>query len=455
MLLSLVHGVAAQSETATPTLTPSPSTTATPTPPATTSPTPSPTASVTPSITSSPTPSPSASTTLAVVVLRVGDPAGVRVDASRPTRALPLFADWYDVESGTRFRSVAVRGSSETILNKRHRACTLGAGTAGVVNFHADGLPSNTVDGRLMVWPCYDVPAGSGLSFSSPRTIAVLDYNGEVDTRMGGRGASGAAGAGTGWRQVATVDGSSFWAAAMGASAAGFRYIERPLTSFDSAYVVSGRGAPGGARQPGYNDARGLLISSGPFTDGVLRLWGSSSSLDGSSWSTVFSLSSGTHGGLPRTAGSGATALPGVRFASGSSPWGFLFDADGWLWLSLDRPGSDKRGVLQGWARPAGASSWALQTTSAISADPLRSLTGRYEGGRGFVLYATSTRTLYRYFTRSAELREVVARPPTGAVFRGVALPPSADGAAPSPSRTRTPSRTRSRSQSRKPRMLR
>jgi hypothetical protein len=383
---------------------------------------------VSPDATSSPSATPSRSTAAspaaahAIVVLRAGD--GVyRPDESRPGVALPLFWDWISTATGARFNVTPIRGVAATVLGARHRACTLAVGMAGYVNLFADGLPTNSADGRLAVVPCYNVPVGGSLGVASPRTIAVLSADGAVDTRVGGNLPSGLAGAGTGWRQVATVDGTSFWTAAAAAAGGGFRYAGQPLTAFDRAVALAGRGALGGSKQPGYNDARGLLLAVGPARDGTLRLWGASSTLDGAGWATVFSLAK-SGGSLPRSAGAVTAALPGLRFSSGASPWGFVFDADGWLWVSVDDPAAAMRGVVQGWRRGAGGT-WARQEAVAVAAETLRSLTGRDEAGAGFALYAASSVAVYRFVARSgARSASVVARPPAGTVFRGVVLPP-------------------------------
>jgi hypothetical protein len=384
----------------------------------------------------------------------VGDaaPGGLQPVATSPTMALPLWVDWLDGRTGALLNSTAVRSVSAVVAGVRQRACTLGAGQAGVVSFSADGLPSNSADGRLAVWPCYHVAAGSTLSFTSMRTIAVLGADGSVDTRIGGTGSTGgAAGAGTGWRQVATLDGSAYWTASVGASNSGIRYIPQPVTAFDASVPVAGRGAPGGTAQPGYNDVRGLVLA--PGRDGVVRLWGSSSGLDGATWATVFSLG-GASAPLPRTAATTALApLPGLVLSAGTAPWGFVLDAtSGWVWLSADRTGATSRGVLQGWARSG--TTWARQRAVTVTADPLRSLTGRDElaasgGGRSYVVYAASSRGVWRYDTGAAAdgAATLIARPPAGTQFRGVVLPP-APGASPTPSRTvvksAAPTRTRS-----------
>jgi hypothetical protein len=379
---------------------------------------------ITPPASRSPSPTAAASSYV-VVALRAGDGSTYRPDASKPGVALPLFWEWIDVGSGARRRVAPVRVAATTVGGVRHRACTLTVGLAGYVNWFADGLPSNSADGRLAVVPCYNVPAGATISVASPRTIAVLSADGTVDTRVGGVAPSGLAGAGTGWRQVATVDGSSFWTAAAAATGGGFRYVGAPATKFDTSAALAGRGAPGGNKQPGYNDARGLLLAAGPARDGVLRLWGASSTLDGAGWATVFSLTK-TGGALPRSAGATAAALPGLAFGRGASPWGFTFDGDGWLWVSVDDPASPTRGVVQGWRRAA-SGTWVRQEAVAVAAETLRSLTGRDEVGAGFVVYTASSIAIYRYVTRAgATSATVVARPLTGTSFRGVVLPPAA-----------------------------
>jgi hypothetical protein len=403
---------------------------------------------------------------LAVLMLRVGDAAagGLRPDGAAPGTALPLFVDWLHAGTGGVLNRTAVLAKAAAVGGtSRQRACTLAAGTVGGVSLDADGLPSNSADGRLAVWPCYDVPAGSPVGAASPRTVAMLRAGGGVDTRVGGAGSTGgAAGAGTGWRQVVTLDGSALWTASMGATAAGVRYVPQPLTAFDSSVPVVGRGAPGEAAQPGYRDVRALALVRG--RDGVLRLWGASSTLDGTGWATLFAVG-GPRAPLPTSAAAASAAggplpLLGMALSPGTSPWGFVVDpATGGVWLSADHPTSTARGVLQGWAapgRPGGT--WSRVHVVVVAPDPLRSLAARAEGASAaFVVYASSARGVWRYDTATAAGTAAVllARPPAGTHFRGVMLPPAPGAGSPTPSRTAVksvpPSPTRSRSLTRSP----
>ena len=75
--------------------------------------------------------------------------------------ALSVFADYVDVATGVVVDSLPMPSASGSGL----AACTLGTGEGWYAwNLDTDGLPSVTADGRYVVFPCFDIPAGEPMS---------------------------------------------------------------------------------------------------------------------------------------------------------------------------------------------------------------------------------------------------------------------------------------------------
>ena len=111
-------------------------------------------------------------------------------------------------------------------------------------------------------------------------------------------------------------------------------------------------------------------------------------------------------------------ALNGFSSYTSMSPWQFVFASATVVWVSDDSN-------LAGWnlrqfSAPSGT--WAQTTTVSLSTLPIYSFTGRTEAA-GYVLYATTTLSLYRYVT-ATHVNTVIATAPAYAYFKGVALAP-------------------------------
>jgi hypothetical protein len=379
------------------------------------------------------------------VALRVGDAA--HGTGAPPGTALPVYWDWYEARStNARWLSVPVA----SVADGASRACTLAAGT-GAWEYDAEGLPSSSSDGgRLAFAPCYNVPAGRRVSSVSSKTIAVLDAAGRSSTAIGAPGgvdgmSVGKRGPGTGWRQVASLDGRSFYTASLAASRYGFRYVGEPGAESTAVRVYGQTTYPDGSVQGGTNDVRSVAVA--PGYNGGWRLYGSSSSLD-AGWDTVFSI-----GGQALPTGSTGTAAPLKGMAGLRSPWTFVFESPSRLWVAVDVGG---KGTVQLWRFQSEVLGWARVATVSLSSALVRSVVGRVEFG-GWVLYAADARRVYRYDT-VARVKRTVATAVPGTVFRGVALPPrklSSPTSSTTPESTRAVSRspvaTRSRQMSRSP----
>lgn len=396
-------------------------------------------------------------------MLRLGDPATERpVDGVSPGTALPLFIDYVRLRPSV---SVVNTIALPSVSGDGGAACTLAAGSdPSRWDFEEEGFPSNSVDMRLGLIPCYNVSEGGNIGSESQKTIALVDSSGQVDSSISGLLGTGSANGNGGWRQLASADGTSFYTASTASQAGGFRYISNPRAldaqgRFVSTRILSSNFAAGN------KDARAVVLYAG-------KLFAMAGPSD-APFDTLTQLGAGT----APTASTGAfTRLAGI--GSLGSAWSFCWGAT-WtdVFVSVDRPVF--RGMVQLWRRStaAGAAFSRVFTIEFSKGSPVRSITGRSEFGR-FVLYGTTRSRLYRYDTSGIALRTtqatVVHTAAPGTQLRGVffgGLPAETQTPSPtrSPSRTRTAtktqsrsptaskslqSRSRSRSQTKKPRKL-
>lgn len=340
-------------------------------------------------------------------------------------RAYRLYLDVYRLRPSPAVRVMTIPLPAAANASAGQRACTLsvGTGAGGGWAASADGLPSLSADGRVGMVPCWDVPAGGGIDpAAASKTLARVFWTASaggtssvatagrgaatvslaVDSSLGGELAPGLrAGANNGWRQVASVDGTTgFWAAAVGATGSGVSYIvpssteaARPEGSWAVTRVFTVRGGAGSldARSVGFSANGRLVAASSPLDkgyDGLFYLGASAAE-------------------RPTTAGSPAAAsfaLPGIRSLS---PWAFAFDGLTRVWVAVDNSPRGKGTLLQftfgGSAPQAPASTtWAFSASVTLSSTaPVYSLAGRPEFGR-YVLYATDAKRVYRVDTAAA-----------------------------------------------------
>ena len=326
-----------------------------------------------------------------LMVIRLG---GDLLPNNDGNAALPIFADYIDVSTGTVLRSLPMR----SFASENGGACTLGHGTAlGNWNYNTDGLPSNTEDGRFVIVPCFNTNSGDTMTMMGSKTIALIGTNFSVvysralypyiDTAQQ-----------SGFLQVASSDATSYWMAGSSRDHSGFRYYSS-LTARTSMCIH-------GASCSRENYAvRGIGVYNG-------ILYGSA--VD-AGIATLFRFSHSSP--LPSSVEQDSIALRGLPLTM--SPWTFIFESPTSLWVSVDDsdqwPGAIRHFELRDDA-------WgALETVTLDSVNPTYSITGRVEGS-SFVLYAASCSALFRYDSEAATSR-VIAVPAAGQHFRGVALP--------------------------------
>ena len=333
---------------------------------------------------------------MSILIVRLGDNSSTAYGADA---AFPVYLDEVDVWSGAVLRSTAL----QSVASEASPACTLGRGsTRREWNYATDGLPSNSEDMKLALLPCFNISAGSRMTMMSSKTIAQLSSDAHATNSAPLYPYMDELGP-TGFRQVASVDGTSFWMAGASADHWGFRFAD----SVNARTTVFVQGEFSG---PGQHDARSVTVH-----DGVL--YGSAGPVD-VGFSSVFAVSAVT--ALPET----AVADP-ARLLSGLpanlSCWTFTFETNASLWISVDDvPGWP--GAVHHYALVDG-SAWVLQRTVMLDATAaVYSITGRAEAG-GFALYAASSVGVYRY-DASTDSTHVVATPGAARYFRGVAIPP-------------------------------
>ena len=386
-------------------------------------------------------------------VLRLGNATFSATGLPHGT-ALPLFVDYYDVGGGgaspSPFRSVPLElphGSP------RRRWCTLARGTPAL---DAEGLPSNSVNRRLALVPCYNVAPGVR-GVIATRVVGNRSLGVVADARslaaihrvpIGDGLSASAGGATSGFRTVASRDGSAFYTASIAARDFGIRYF---VPGDNTSVRISGelgQHPRNGFSQGGTNDIRSLALARSPT-----RLYALSSPLD-AGWDTVFSVCAfrDCNASLPVSAARQVEPLlPPL-----ASAWAFVFEGVWSVWLSMEGAGGgaqlrkyENSVHLSG--QQARRNHWVTAYTKEPSDWPtarvLRSLAGRSEpdtrsaqrNAFKFVLYAADTTSVYRIDTLEPDRHTVVATAPPHTQFRGVVLPPrTAPTATPSPMSTRS-----------------
>ena len=364
--------------------------------------------------------------------------------------------DYYDIGGAFSrpFRIVPLE------LPGRRRQCTLARGSPAL---DAEGLPSNSVDRQLALVPCYNVAPGvrgviafgnANKSLGEVKEARGLTAIHHVPIGGGLRGAT------SGFRQVASLDGSAFYTASIAARDFGIRYFVRGATTSVHIAGSQGQSPPDGLPRGGTNDIRSLAFARLPP-----RLHAVSSPLD-AGWDTIYSIcaSRECNATVPVLATGVATQLlPPL-----TSAWTFVFDGMWSVWVSMvNATGSAQLRHYVNLVRISGQQArrkhWVPSYTKAdfpAATGPLRSLTGRSEPymkfgspAAKFVLYACDATTVFRVDTLS-KIHTVVAAAPANALFRGVVLPPSVDPTptpTPSPARTGTGTPSKSTSKSRTP----
>jgi hypothetical protein len=328
--------------------------------------------------------------------------------------------------------------------------CTLGLSLGPGWLADTDGLPSMSPDGVVMTIPCFATASGTTLSMDTPKVIATLNWTGAVglSNRLADTYGGFAFGARSGVRTAVARDGSGYggyYMAGMSSYAWGFRWVAS-LGSNTSVYVIGENDG-----DPGLNDARWVGVYAN-------QLYGASSLLD-VGWNGVFSLGSGTPSGseLPLTF---LDAKPVLSLADATqSVWSFLWENATSLWVALDGDPSWV-GALANYVKPPGSAAsftaWPraqrIGLTPRPGGAPVYSISSRIEDfpydaandwAPELVLYASSSTTVWRYFTVTRNLTTIYSVP-TGSVFRGVAVAPR-EVLSPTGTPTLTASRTASR----------
>ena len=324
-----------------------------------------------------------------IAVYRVGDGSGALTSAGTPVFIDELGAD------GTLLRSIPMP-SAATLPS--HRLVASGTATS-------EGFITRSADGASLVLTGYDAAPGTAavpgtLSTATPRTIALVNLAGAIDTSTA---LTDAASAGNP-RSAASPDGTSFWFA----------------------------GSTGGVRYTALGTSTSQQLSTTVVNLRQVGIFGGQVFVSDSSGSAVRLGSVGA--GLPTTAGQVITNLPGLASSTGS-PYGFFF-AD----LDAATPGLDTLYVADDAAGitkySLAGSTWTSNGTFGSAADTYRGLTGASSGG-GVTLYAVGGSgpagggQLVRIADGAgfggafAPSKATLASAATNTAFRGVALTPN------------------------------
>lgn len=372
-----------------------------------------------------------------VMVVRLGD-ASLNTDSASVGTALPVYLDYYDPATGVRTLTRAVPSTGSA----GGAPCTLSYGSTAPGStswwLESEGLASISLDRSAVAFPCHTVPAGADVTdlLGSAKTIAVLRANGAVDTSVVFTGYTGYRGTATGVKQVATLDGSQFWVAGVGASQSGIGY----LSGGGASLHFQGPASTDGYYLPGTYDLRGvglagrrLFLSSAAVTEpNQGGAWDSNTTAWGgvSVWSTVT--------GRPTDSGeASAYMLPG--FDGSANLYGFAFVSPTEVLVLQDTAEYTQVGVSGGfkefarssvgtvvtrWTWDQSVRAFVNQTASAVFIpEAVLSLTYQPEDSGAVVAYATSRSKLYRVVPADASAT-VVAQAAPGQVFRSAAVSP-------------------------------
>lgn len=313
-----------------------------------------------------------------LVVLRVGDGVAALSNASTA-----MFLDEYST-SGALVQSVAM----PTVAAGTNLPVTC-SGTAT-----SEGNLQLSENGLWLTFGGYNAAPGvasiaATASATYPRVIARVDMNGVVDTSTSTTSFTGG-----NIRSVATADGVNFYA---GGSNSALQYL--PLGA-----TVS------------------TALTTAPTNMRTVQTYGGNLYCSSASGSYLSISQIGT--GLPNTAGTTVTALPGIPNVSGLSHYDFWFADANTLYVADDRALVSNGGILK-YALVSGA--WTLQyTLSTGLTASCRGLTGVNNGGV-VTLFATTATTAVNSLvtvtdTGVASPFTVIATAPAATVWRGVRL---------------------------------
>ena len=409
------------------------------------------------------------------MVVRVGVPGGpLSTLANPPGTALPVFLDYVDASGGLGVRqSIALPSTARAGGTP---ACTLSFGssadgsagsTAVDWGWATEGMPSNDDAQTQLFVGCHTAAAGTSVSLSAPKTIAVarLGTSGvSVNTSALFTAYSGRRGSATGFRGVYSPDGARFWLAGTSATLSGLRYVA--LGAAASARVYGGaitlptyQLGSLDLRAVGDNGAGALMYSSAFATEPAASEGG-------------FLLYS--RAGLPAASQATGTfvVVPGFGTAAQRrSFWGFTFapraaalyvivDLCRYARLGGPEDAPDYARTSHGSAiakfTPGAGGAWAQDPTATtlLTSVAVYALVGRTSFSGTFLLY-TASRSQVIEVNPATKATRVLATAVDGTQFRGVALPPlrpPTPSVTPSvaPSSSRTPSSSKKAKRSRR-----
>ena len=143
--------------------------------------------------------------------------------------------------------------------------------------------------------------------------------------------------------------------------------------------------------------------------------------------------------------GTASTLLPGFS-GTDDNIWTFVFQDASNIWAAYSNEDAVSPACVGGIAHYVlSGGVWAIDAATspcADSANPIYSITGRYESG-SWVVYATSVDSLYRYVSGGSYTK--IASPASHRYFRSVAVAPvqlPTPTPTPTPSSTKTPTNT-------------
>jgi hypothetical protein len=335
---------------------------------------------------------------------------------------MPVFVDEVDPATGATLQTIALRSTAAGADGQQ--PCTLAAGFGGNFAFDSEGQPQLAGNGRTVVFPCYANASGTLLAGAMRKTVAVLRADGTVDT------AAAASGVFTATTEVARQLATR--SAATQDSATGAVYLSGTGTTGGGLWVVY---PPASAATPvrGAPDVPNALVNDARYAtvyNGVLYTSVGMAGNTNPSWYGIHAFAAG----LPTGSYSDiavATRLEGTQVSpiagNATSPFAFVFESNGVLWLANDVLRGSFNLVRYTSATPGSqpwASTWTADTTVAVDASRrVEALTGRAEAGV-FVLYMTTPVALLRFNTVTRVLTTVAAVA-AGGSLHGVALPPT------------------------------
>lgn len=431
----------------------------------------------------------------ALVVVRVGDPAGLNVLNTPAGTALSVSFDYLDY-SGAVWLTRALPSSNS---NPAVVPCTLShaQGELGVAStlywLETEGLPSlPTSQDRVMV-PCHASPAGTSLSalLNDDKSIGLLTRSSIVVSTSRFTGYTGVRGTSSGLRQVASPDAQEFWVGGIANAVYGLRYLSS-RTDSDAQRVHGSVFYPESPLryQAGSLDLRGVGIYGSQVFMTSSFVAEPNRNMDRAPytpWGGVIRV--GDYNVLARNSTHVASLLRG--FTGRRNFWTFMFEASRSMWLiedvgtytrasSASAEASDARinmlapgsvdvsssaasrptlyrntvgSAIVNWVWSNAAVAWAeVPATKTLlpGGEGAYSLTGRLETRLSAVptwtVYATTRSRLYRVLPATKSF-EVISVAPVGTIYRGVALPPY-PSATPTPSRTPAATATRTASRS-------